>query len=428
MTTHDMLTPPSVSVLKPTNYSFPQPVRLSNGIPLYIVPGSSDPVNRITLLFNGGLAQCACPLQSTLAVQSLFDGSAVRSAGEIQELIDYYGVWKSANSIAQHSVLTIATLSKYLPDILAITCECINDPQYDTAEFKIAQKRLTASYASAQKQVGYMAMLQAKKAYYGAEHPLALSITRQAIESLTTDDLHRFRKQYFTADNLQVILAGQMSDADVAMLNSTLGQLPIVGESFVPTLIEPVASQPYSFVPMPEAQQTGIVMLLPFGPLTFIERIRLGVLVTAFGGYFGSRLMSNIREDKGYTYGIYAYMSSQGENSMMVISTECRTENAEQVVAEIHNEMRNLVAMPIPEEEMHAIKQYRLSELYKSLDTPFSKTSLLAEKIVHDLPEDCYNIEGRVVSEITADELQQLATKYFSPQKLLTVIAGPKSL
>ncbi|HTN17820.1 MAG TPA: insulinase family protein, partial [Chitinophagaceae bacterium] len=142
----------------------------------------------------------------------------------------------------------------------------------------------------------------------------------------------------------------------------------------------------------------------------------LVVLNTIFGGYFGSRLMSNIREDKGYTYGIYSSIGAFAHDASLTIHTEVGSHVVDQAVQEIYKEMELLCAEPIAEEELLLVKNYLLGNILGDLDGPFSIMQRWRSLILNGFTIERFNENIRTYKNITAAELQALAQQYFNPK------------
>jgi hypothetical protein len=146
------------------------------------------------------------------------------------------------------------------------------------------------------------------------------------------------------------------------------------------------------------------------------------VLNTLFGGYFGSRLMSNIREDKGYTYGIYSSVTPEVNGGSLVIHTETGREVIDHAIKEICREMELLCAEEAPEDELLLVKNYLLGGLIADLDGPFSILQRWRMLILNGFTEDYFNNNIRIYKSISSKELLQLAQKYFNPKDFYEIV------
>jgi zinc protease len=152
----------------------------------------------------------------------------------------------------------------------------------------------------------------------------------------------------------------------------------------------------------------------------------LSVLVTILGGYFGSRLMANIREEKGYTYGIGSFVLSLKHVSYLVISTEVGNEYVELTLKEIAIEMKKLQTEPVSENELETVKSYLLGEFLRDFDGPFALSGSFKAINDFDLDYSFYDRYLTVLRNLTSGELMQLAQQYLNPEDFYTVVAGSK--
>ena len=146
------------------------------------------------------------------------------------------------------------------------------------------------------------------------------------------------------------------------------------------------------------------------------------VLNTIFGGYFGSRLMCNIREDKGYTYGIHSYLQNHVQRSAWMISTEAGAEVCEATVAEVYKEMERLRNEPVDEEELLLVKNYLIGTLLGDLDGPFHIIGRWKSMILNGLGEDYFNESVATIKSITPGDIRSLANKYLQPERFYELV------
>ena len=156
--------------------------------------------------------------------------------------------------------------------------------------------------------------------------------------------------------------------------------------------------------------------------------LKARVMVTLFGGYFGSRLMSNIREDKGYTYGIGAGIVSYPETGILTVSTEAANEYVDSIITEVYREMDKLCNDLVPQEELEMVKNYMLGDLCRSYEGPFSLSDAWIYIETAGLDERFFIRSLDAIRGITREEIRILAQKYFCKENLIEVIAGKKSV
>jgi len=150
------------------------------------------------------------------------------------------------------------------------------------------------------------------------------------------------------------------------------------------------------------------------------------VLNTVLGGYFGSRLMQNLREDKGYCYGVHSGMGSYLNSGIFYITTEVGKEVTDAAVNEIYSEIQRLRAEPVPQEELQIVKNYMLGVMLADADGPFNVSEIIRGLIVFGLNESHFEEMVNATRSVTSSELQQLAQAYLDPESMIEVIAGSK--
>jgi predicted Zn-dependent peptidase len=146
------------------------------------------------------------------------------------------------------------------------------------------------------------------------------------------------------------------------------------------------------------------------------------VLNSLFGGFFGSRLMSNIREDKGYTYGIYSYLENHVQESAWVISTEAGRDVCEATVAEVYKEMEVLRNEPVDADDLLLVQNYMMGSILGDLDGPFQIINRWKNIVLNGVDSSYFQNQVATIKSVTAAELQELANKYLHPEKFYELV------
>lgn len=421
----DRKTPPSLSSFSDLSLTFPPQIKLSNGIPCWIVNGGDDEMNRVSIYLNGGTMMESKPAQSTLAAILLTAGNQMLSPDELAEKFDYYGVRKSADSYDYWSEVVMTSLNENFEQTMQLLMDCIEHPSYPEQEVETLKHRVASNLSIISEKVKYMASTRMKELYYGSQNPMGRIFTPEAIMSLTRDDLIAFQQQYFTPDNCLVIVAGRVNERIIEIINSTLGQWQPTGiKNEMPQWTINSSPMMLDIVDKPGALQSGIRMRIAAVKRNHPDYIPLRVLIMVFGGYFGSRLMMNIREDKGYTYGIHASLLGIQNDGCIDISCECATQHTWKVIDEVKLEMKRLREELIPVEELNTVKQHMLSALAKTHDTPYNIAGYVTSTILFGVYPEYHNDQLRCLEMVTPQQLRDLAIKYLDDAHLRIVIAG----
>jgi predicted Zn-dependent peptidase len=246
-------------------------------------------------------------------------------------------------------------------------------------------------------------------------------------DNVEIEDIAAFHRKYYHPGNLRIVLSGKIEDNTLSLINKYLGNTD--WKQGEPAMIRPseihTAKERKILVPKEGALQSGIRI----GKVLFTKKdpdyFGLGVLNTILGGYFGSRLMTNIREDKGYTYGINSGIMSLRNSGYIYIASEVGADVREEAINEVFKEMELLRQEPVPEDELSLVKNYLAGSFLRSIDGPFS----LADRFLGLLDygfdfNEYYDRYLQTINDITPQQLQDLAIKYFVEDSFLETVAG----
>ena len=424
----DRSTPPAISTFAKVELNFPEPITLSNGIPVWVVDNGDDEVNRIDLYIGGGVIEERTPLLAYLSGILCFEGNANKSAEAISEAFDYYGAIKSAQPFDHCTLVSLSSVNRHFRSTTEILFDCISEPLYSPGECEIYQKSVVSNLAIAQERVEFLASKAMKVKYYGSQHPAAREATPESLMAITRDDLLRFHQEYYHPQNLRIIISGKVGEQELAALDATFGAWQKAGMKVDDNLEPPIEpeGEPLSIIDKKGALQSGIEMCIRAIPRRHPDYFKLRLLVTALGGYFGSRLNMNIRAEKGYTYGIHAVLLGKKNDSAITIYTSCATAHTWPLIAEVKREMARLREELMPMEELATVKQHMLSELMKTLDTPFSIARYVGDWFTCGVFPEYFNRQVEAIVECTPEDVRKVAQTYLSDEKMLIAIAGDK--
>jgi zinc protease len=217
-------------------------------------------------------------------------------------------------------------------------------------------------------------------------------------------------------------VAGKLPTNLFQLLNQNFGDLKTtpVAVNEIPSM--PAQEKKYRVVNDPQGVQGAIRLATPFPNRHHPDFIKVQVLNNVFGGFFGSRLMSNIREDKGYTYGIYSYLQNHIHQSAWLVSTEAGRDVCEPALVEVYKEMEDLRNEPIDDEELLLVRNYMMGSILGDLDGPFQIINRWKNIILNGLDESYFYKQIDTIRTVSAKELQELANKYLVPEKFYELV------
>lgn len=389
--------------------------RLSNGLPFYWLNAGTQDVVEIDWVFPAGLWFEEKEAVAHAVTALLKNGTAHHTAQQINEALEFYGASLKVNPGNDFSSVTLHTLTKHLPHLLPIIYELITEAIFPEEELQLYKQNAIQRLMVSLRQSEFVANQKIDAILFGEDHPYGRFSKKEKIEAVTREDLISFYKTHFTLANAHIFMAGKVGAQEVKWMNDIFGKAPIITTAI---------NQRAFDIPL----QTNQKIRIDNDPNGVQGAIRIGrlspnrhhpdfapmvVLNTLFGGYFGSRLMANIREDKGYTYGIYSSMGSYMYGGSLTIHTEVGKDVIENAIKEIYKEMDLLCEEQAEDEELLLVKNYLLGNLLGDLDGPFQVIQRWRSLILNGLTIEHFNKNISIYKNITTTELQLLAQKYF---------------
>jgi predicted Zn-dependent peptidase len=245
-------------------------------------------------------------------------------------------------------------------------------------------------------------------------------------DNITSEDLSAFYNKHYVPSNCKLIISGKVGEKEINIINAHFGKDNWNKPSLVKTPSFKIAAKPKPeyILKKEDAVQSSFRIGRRLFTKSHPDYVGMTILNTVLGGYFGSRLMSNIREDKGYTYGIGSVVAPYKNDGCFVIITEVGAEVTRPAIKEVFSELKLLREKLIPEHELSVVKNYMLGDILRSMDGAFALSDVIKDMIENSLD---YSFYAKVITQlktISASELRDLANKYFQEKDMITVIAG----
>jgi zinc protease len=399
---------------------------LPSGARLHILANDSQPVVRLQAVFRAGkIAEPRSGLAS-LTARMLLEGTTTRTARQIADTVAFYGASLECDAGFDRSTLTLYCLTRHLPTLLPLVLDVLANPAFPAAELEQLKTRTIQNVRVERKKTSYLASERFNELTFGEETPYGRPFDSTAYQALTAAEAQAFHQTVYTFSNAEIFLCGDVA-AERELVAAAFGTAPTTSAPAVvpPTVAEAAVTTVPDRVPVAGSLQASIRMGRRWPVPTHPDTHRLKLLVSIFGGYFGSRLMRNIREDKGLTYGIYASVAPREFGSSLVIGTDVKGESADFAVSEIELEMRQLQEELIPADELETVKNYILGKFANELSTVFEQCDKYKNLIFLNLPADYYTQFVQQTEAVDAETLRTLAREYLTPAAMQIVIAGP---
>lgn len=399
---------------------------LDNGVPVYAVNAGEQEVLMAEWVFYAGNWFEEKNIVAATANYLLKNGTTNKTAYTINERFDYYGSHLNRYCYNETASLTLHSLTKHLEHLLPVIAELFTEsifPEHELAIYKQNQKQKLAVNLKKSEFIGNRVI---DELLYGKKHPYGKYTTLEEYDAVQREEAVEFYKQYYTNGNCILFVAGKLPSDLEQQLNKNFGALPF-NKQRVPLVehnVQRTSAKKHKIINDPNGVQGAIRMARPFPNRHHPDFIKVQVLNNIFGGYFGSRLMSNIREDKGYTYGIHSFLQNHIQQSAWVISTEAGRDVCDATISEVYKEMQRLCEERVSEEELHLVRNYMMGSILGDLDGPFHIISRWKNYILNNLTEAYFYNSIETIRNISAEDLLQLARKYLNAEDFyeLTVV------
>ncbi len=397
---------------------------LDNGVPVYSINAGAQDVLQIEMVFYAGNFFEQEKGIAAATNYLLKNGTSARSALQINEDFEYYGAYCNRACYNETAVVTLHTLTRHLDKLLPVMRDMLTDSQFPQQELEIYQQNSRQRLQVNLQKCEFVAGRLIDSYLYGEQHPYGVYTNLEDIEKLSIDAIKKFYQQYYINGQLIIFVAGKIPADLQKQLNEFFGKLT-VGKpplSLPDMKATPALEKKYRITNDATSVQGAIRIASQFPNRHHPDFKKAIILNSVFGGFFGSRLMSNIREDKGYTYGIHSYLQNHMQQSAWMISTEAGKDVCEPAIEEIYKEMQKLRDEPIDDEELLLVRNFMIGGILGDLDGPFQIIAKWKNIILNNLGENYFYDSVNEIKTISAAELQEIANRYLLPEKFYELV------
>lgn len=397
---------------------------LSNGIELIEVNMGTQNLVQLEVLFRGGRLNEAQKGVSRAVARLLKEGTHSYTGSQLAEEVDYYGANISSGASLDYSYIKIFTLNKYFHKLLPILEEVVYKPSFAEEELekytKNSIERLKVEMAKSEL-VAYKAITEK---LYGTDHVYGYNSTDEIYKNLTRENLLDYYNSAYGTDNCIVVMSGKITEEIRESVKALFGKRPKkkVALKFNLSLALPKIRS--ERIKAEDDHQSAIKIGCRLFKRDHEDFQDMFVLNTILGGYFGSRLMSSLREEKGYTYNIYSSIDMMIYDGYFNVSTEVGNEYLEATLEGIYSEMERLKNEKVGEEELDMVKNYLSGNFLNMVDGPFKVAGIAKVGALNNLDIGFYQRLMSRIHSVTANDLQALAQKYLIRENMIEIIVG----
>lgn len=426
---NDRRTPPGTSIITHLPFLYPEKRKLGNGVPVYLVEGGTEDIVRVELIFLAGSYHQHKPLVTYMAANLLKSGTSGKTSQEISEILDFYGTFLQIDAQKDIVSVSVFVLKKYLEPVLELLQEIIKMPSYPQHELDILLKNQKHQHIVNGRKVSYLARLHFSEHLFGSDHPYGYRLRKGDFDKISREDLLAFHQQWIHPGNLNILVSGKLPENMAELLEQNFGdrnwKRPI-GQPAEPVYAVHAKGQKKLLIQKDEALQSAIRMGQRIINRKHPDYQRLLIANALLGGFFGSRLMKNVRQDKGFTYGINSAVVSLVREGYFFVGTQVGVEVCQPAIEQIYHEIKKLRTEPATPDELQTLKNYLSGNFLRSFDGPFAQAERFKEMLVFDLDTKYYDNFLLELKNTTPRSIMETASLYLNEESMIEVVAGKR--
>ncbi|HEV8285582.1 MAG TPA: pitrilysin family protein [Chitinophagaceae bacterium] len=395
---------------------------LKNGVEVYAIDAGAEEVVMIECVYYAGDWYEEKNMVAGATNFLLKNGTSTKTAFQINEHFEYYGSYLNRMVQNETSTITLHSLTKHIGELLPVVRELLADSVFPEEELRIYKKIIQQRLSVNLLKCDFVAQRLIDSYLYGEQHPYGRFSRFEDYEALSREQLIDFYKKYYQQGKFIIFAAGKLPQNLEELLNKNFGDLLNNKIEPINYSLKPTVEKKQRIINDPNGVQGAVRIARPFPNRHHPDFLKVQVLNSLFGGFFGSRLMTNIREDKGYTYGIHSYIQNHIQQTAWLVSTEAGRDVCEATIKEVYLEMQKLREELVDEEELLLVRNYMMGSILGDLDGPFQIIARWKNIILNDLDEKYFYNSINTIKSTTAEELKQLAEKYFQPDEFYELV------
>ena len=392
------------------------------GVKIYTLPFMEYDVVRISLVFRAGVKYQDIPFSASTVAGMLSEGCEGYTSSEIADFLDFYGIYFDKSVDRDYTIITICSLERFIDKSLDILSSLINSPKFPSEELEIYKMKRKQSISMMRAKIDYVARENFAKALFGENHPYGTSYSEDMYDNITSENLNAYYSKVYTKSNLFVVSSGKVTEENIQKIEKLVDSLP-EGSLIEKEVVAPVQTKSL-LLPWKDSLQSAIRIGRMLFRRSHPDFVAMQVVSTILGGYFGSRLISNLREDKGYTYGIFSGVINMEDSGYLAITTEVESSVTQNAIDEIFVEIERLKTEIVPADELSIVKNVMIGEIMRVLDGPFGIADITIENILTGRGNDYLYESMKEIREMTAERVLEIAKKYLTRDEFVTVVIG----
>lgn len=420
-------TPPAVEEM--TAFRLP-PMRrriLPSGIELFIYDGCTAPVTNLSLISPGGDSEYGSLARSTLSANLRREGTLSLPGAEINSRLDFNGAQLMLGSSSHHQSQNMRVLNSRLKDTLPIFRSMALEPTMDPEALAVRREALARNIEVAMTDVDFLARCASDRLIMGSDHPRARIDTPDEIRAITSEVLLEDYRRIMSVNRSRLYLSGNVTEEVEKLVADTFSDIPAAStdsDIYVIRGYNPAPALTEERIVKPDARQSSVMITLPAIPRNHPDYIMLHIAVSALGGYFGSRLMLNIRERLGLTYGISATLNGTRDGAYIQIQADTDASHVDELRRQVSAELRRMHTDPPSGDELRRLRQSLLSSQAALLDSPLTISEYYVTAYTAGIPDGYFEAKLHSIADLRPEQIAAISERYLDPDAVRTAIAG----
>ncbi|MDW8332421.1 MAG: pitrilysin family protein [Cyclobacteriaceae bacterium] len=389
--------------------------------PLFILHGGEQDVIRLEFIFRAGKWFETTPGLAHFSSVLLTKGTSALSGNEISERLEELGYQIESGVSPDYAYLTAYGLRENFKPALEIIKSCLLNPVFPEHELRQHQEIYLQQLKVNQEKTSYLASKLFRQQLFGKEHPYASEATEPEVHALTHEEIANYYKQHY--HDFFVFLAGKTDDSVRESAIELTEQLPWNSHA-LPEHKPAPSDEKRVHQPKAKAVQASVRIGKPIISRNHPDFPKVVLTNYILGGYFGSRLMNVIREEKGLTYGIYSTIQSQKKATVFSIGADVNQHQAEEVIEETFNQLKDLRTKPVQQKELELAKNHFIGSLQNEMSNIFAHMERFKTVYLFNLPSDYYSRLILEINAATSDDILLVSEKYFHEEDMTVAMVG----
>ena len=393
-----------------------------NGVKIYTLHTDDFEVVRFSLVFRAGTSMQTKPFVASTTLNMLGEGSDSMTAQQVADELDFYGSYYDVNIDRDYTYVSFCSLSKFFDPTIRVAREIILSPVFPERELKTYCQKRKQGLKVERSKIDVQSRELFAQALFGKEHPYGISASEERYDDVCREDVVAMYKSLYTAENCFVVCSGRIDEHVMASIEALVAGLG-TGERPQAKRVE-CDTRYLLHRDVEGALQSSVRIGRLLFPRTHPDFVGMQVVASLLGGYFGSRLMQNLREQHGYTYGVQAAMINFDSEGYLAIATQVAREHRDDALGEIYAEIERLRNELVEEDELQMVKNVMIGEILRILDGPFGIADVTIENIMCGMDNHATEQSVAAIAAITPEAVRDLARKYLERESLVEVVVG----